>query len=167
MRRVPRSEQKGILTIQSAEGDGVAWSGTPGVKECQNKAPDLNGPSREGGWHINWEFPGSKFYQKGLSRVPFMREHRGPTVKILGHRDEDEAGKASVSSWDLSFFSSRSLSVSKNLKAQENREDSFFKRQISFKKITCIFLGMFSKCTKASYFFIKPSYAYYMIMFLN
>lgn len=76
----------------------MAWSGTPGVRECQNEAPDLNGPLGEGGWHINGEFPCSKFYQKGLSGVLFVREQRGPIVKILGHRDEDEVGKASVRS---------------------------------------------------------------------
>lgn len=55
----------------------------PGVQECQNKVSDLHGPLTEGGWHINWEFQTSKFYQKGVCRVLFMRELRGPTENFL------------------------------------------------------------------------------------
>ena len=63
-----------------------------GVGEHQNKAAVPSGALGEGGWHINGDFPSSTFYQKGLSRVLFMREHRAPTEKILVLRDVEWSG---------------------------------------------------------------------------
>ena len=80
----------------------------PGVGEHQNKAAVPSGALGEGGWLINWDFPSSTFYQKGLSRVLFMREHREPTEKILGLRDEDESGRQ----WEAEIWASFLLDVS-------------------------------------------------------
>ena len=84
------------------------WLGMPGVREHQNKAAVLNGALREGGWHINWDFPSSKFYQKGLSKVLFMTEHGAPAEKILGHRNEDESGMQ----WEAEIWAFFLLDVS-------------------------------------------------------
>lgn len=65
----------------------------PGDKPCQNKAPDLSGPLREGGWNIPENLKALKFYQKGGEQNAVLEKAQWTRDKLIRKKRWKGVGK--------------------------------------------------------------------------